>query len=232
MLKLFKNSFHVANDCLILATPLIIFLSVLSWYYNYLILSADALPKLILGGVTLFVMSSAFLSAWLYMSKKVIALSNKIFVFDRDRPKALLDIVLSSPKGIGKLCLPIMFVLFILLVVFVLLYFLFLKFKYIAIVFGTIFAYIVLVWLVEIVYVQKNPIKAFKYSVWNLIRDYKKSIVLFLYIVFLGGILFLLNMSFIYKPILYFFVLLLFYYFLVYLTVLLFMYYEQKIKQD
>jgi hypothetical protein len=230
MFKFLKNSFNVTNDCIILAAPLIVFLSILSWYYNYVLSCADAMAKLLLGGVTLVVMSCAFLSAWLYMSKKVISLSSRIFVFDRDRAKALLNVILSSPKGIGKLCLPVLFVELISSLFLCGLYCLFSKFQYLAIAVDVILVYIIMFWLAEIVYFHKNPIAAFNYSVFNLVRDYKNTLPLFLYIVFLGGIIFLLNIMFAYKPILYFFVLLLFYYFLVYVTVLLFMYYEQRKK--
>jgi hypothetical protein len=220
----------VTNDCIILATPLIVFLSILSWYYNYVLFCADNICKLLLGGGTLVIMSCAFLAAWFYMSKKVISLTNRIFVFDRDRAKALLDIVVSLPKGIGKLCLPILFVLIVSFIFYFGVYCLFLKFKYFAIVLGIIFAYIIFHWFAEIVYFQKNPIKAFKYTISNLVRDFKNSLILFFDLVLFGGIIFLLNMIFVDKPILYFFVLLLFYYYLVYVTVLLFMYYEQRKK--
>jgi hypothetical protein len=232
MFKLLKESFYVTNDCIILATPLIVFLSIGSWYYNYLLASADAIAKIILGGITLLIMTCAFLSAWLYMSKKVIALSNKIFVFDRDRAKALLNIILSSPKGIGKLCIPILFVILTSLLIFVADYFIFLKFKIIAIILGIFFTYIILFWLGEIVYIPKKPIQALKYTILNLIKDWKNSLSLFLYIGFWGGLIFTLNILFAHNPILYFFVLLLFYYFLVYLTVLLFMYHEQRFNKN
>ena len=122
MLKLFKNSFKTTNDCIILATPLIIFLSVLGWYYNYAADSIDNVPKFILAGVTMLVMSSGFLAAWLYMAKKTIALSKKIFVFDKDRVKALATLALSLPNGIGRLFLPIIGVVSIYILIYLLLF--------------------------------------------------------------------------------------------------------------
>lgn len=106
MLKLFKNNFKTTNDCIILATPLIIFLSILGWYFSYASDSIDNIPKLVLAVVTILVMTSGFLSAWFYMTKKTLKLANRVFVFDKDRAKAFWELILSLPKGIGRLFLP------------------------------------------------------------------------------------------------------------------------------
>lgn len=106
MLKLFKDSLKKTNDCIILATPLIIFLSILGWYCNYAIVSIDNLPKLILAIITLLIMASGFFAAWVYMTKKTLQLSNQVFIFDKDRAKAFWELLLSLPKGIGRLFLP------------------------------------------------------------------------------------------------------------------------------
>lgn len=106
MLKLFKDSLKKTNDCIILATPLIIFLSILGWYCNYAIVSIDNLPKLILAIITLLIMASGFFAAWVYMTKKTLQLSNQVFIFDKDRAKAFWELILSLPKGIGRLFLP------------------------------------------------------------------------------------------------------------------------------
>lgn len=120
MLQLFKNSFKTTNDCIILATPLIIFLSILNWYYKYAVVSIDTTPKLILAIITIFVMLSGFMAAWLYMAKKTISLSRKIFVFDKDRVKALWRLALSLPKGIGRLFLPSIGVISIFIIIYTL----------------------------------------------------------------------------------------------------------------
>lgn len=107
MFKLFKNSFKTTNDCIILATPLIIFLSILGWYIHYAYSSVDTILKGLLAIVTILVMLSGFAAAWLYMTKKTLALSKKIVVFDKDRAKDLLGLLISLPKGIGRLFLPL-----------------------------------------------------------------------------------------------------------------------------
>lgn len=108
MFKLFKQNFKTTNDCIILATPLIIFLSILGWYFNYAKNSVDNIPKLILAVITILVMASGCFSAWFYMTKKTLKLAHKVFVFDKDRAKAFWGLILSLPKGIGRLFLPFM----------------------------------------------------------------------------------------------------------------------------
>ncbi len=120
MLKLFKNNFKTTNDCIILATPLIIFLSILGWYFNYALETADNIPKFILAGTTLLVMGCGFLSAWMYMTKKTLQLANRVFIFDKDRAKAFGELIMSLPRGIGKLFLPFVGVTVILLLIYAL----------------------------------------------------------------------------------------------------------------
>lgn len=108
MFKLFKISFKKANDCLILAVPLVIFLSVLGWYLNFAINSVDETGKLICAAITFFVMFCGFTALWLYMVKKILPLSGKIYVFEKDRAKDLWETFLSLPKGIGRLFVPAM----------------------------------------------------------------------------------------------------------------------------
>lgn len=270
MLKLFKNSFKTTNDCIILATPLIIFLSVLGWYYNYAADSIDNVPKFILAGVTMLVMTSGFLAAWLYMAKKTIALSKKIFVFDKDRVKALATLALSLPNGIGRLFLPIIGVVSIYILIYLLLFsginYLISHFvgvidfdaadwqtlilssenlteeisklsEYELLAFdcwslssflGILFvSFITMLWIPEIVYNEKNSFKALYNSVVKLFMNFKKSIILFLYIAFLIILITILNTFLMFNPFLYFFVLMLYYYFLVYIVVLLFTYYDE-----
>ncbi len=118
MLKLFRNNFKKTNDCIILATPLIIFLSILSWYFSYAVNTVDNIPKLIFAVVTILIMASGCLSAWLYMAKKTIQVADRVFVFDKDRGKALIELLISLPKGIGRLFLPMLSVITIALLIY------------------------------------------------------------------------------------------------------------------
>ncbi|MBE7712957.1 MAG: hypothetical protein E7Z87_04370 [Cyanobacteria bacterium SIG26] len=108
MLKLFKDNLKTTNDCIILATPLIIFVSILWFYIQYAINAVDNNVKIMLSIVTATVMFAGFLSAWLYMVKKTMELSKKTFIFDIDRIKSLWYLTSTLPKGIGRLFIPIL----------------------------------------------------------------------------------------------------------------------------
>ena len=102
MLKFIKNSFRRTNDCIILITPLVIFISLFSFYFNFLRETVNNVPKLVFSAVTCWIMLGGLMSAWFYMLKKTLLLSDKVFLFDKDRGKELLRIIYSFPKGIGK----------------------------------------------------------------------------------------------------------------------------------
>lgn len=270
MLKLFKNSFKTTNDCIILATPLIIFLSILGWYYNYAADSIDTVPKLVLAAITMLIMFSGFVAAWLYMAKKTIALSKKIFVFDKDRVKALTSLAISLPNGIGRLFLPMMGVISIYALIYLLIFsgisylithFVgsinldFVDFQSLMLSSGNLaeeiskmnekelmvldywsvasftgillVSFITMLWIPEIVYNEKNSFKALYNSIVKLFMNFKKSIILFVYIAFLVIMISILNTLLMFNPFLYFFVLMFYYYFLVYIVVLLFTYYDE-----
>lgn len=89
MLKLFWNNFKKTNDCIILATPLILFLSALSWYYSYARDSIDNIPKLILAIATMLIMISGCLSAWVYMAKKLSVCQTKYISLKKIEQKHL-----------------------------------------------------------------------------------------------------------------------------------------------
>lgn len=271
MLKLIKNNFKTTNDCIILATPLIIFLSILGWYFNYALETADNIPKLILAGITLLVMGCGFLSAWMYMTKKTLQLANQVFIFDKDRAKALGELIMSLPRGIGKLFLPFVGVTIILILLYTLTIMgaTFIISKLI----GTIditnlfltkdllvssqelfnellelpqneiivincwyllvssitalISFFTMFLIPEIVYSEKNPIKAFIQAFKKIVITFPKSLLLFLYIYFLLITSAILNTILMFNPILYFFVLVIHYYLIIYIVVLLFTYYEQ-----
>ncbi len=272
MFKLFKDSFRITNDCIILATPLIVFLSILGWYFSYAIHAIDTIPKLILGIITSLVMISGFVSAWLYMAKKTLAISKRVILFDKDRIKALYELVLSLPKGIGKLFLPILGAVIIYLSLYAagatLITFivdnyigssslinlfdidaLFISSKELIeeinmladneqlaivcwyasmLIFSTLISFFTVLWIPELVYTEKNPIKALYNSIIKLFTTLPKTLLLFLYIALLTVTISILNTLLMFNPFAFFLVLILYYYFLVYIIVLLFSYYEQN----
>lgn len=102
MLKLFKNAFKFTNDGIILATPLILFIWIITLYLSYAANVVDTAPEMILAVITLLCMIGAFCAGWFYMVKKSIELSQKEFILDEDRAKEKLELVKKIPAGIGK----------------------------------------------------------------------------------------------------------------------------------
>lgn len=270
MLKLFKNSFKTTNDCIILATPLVIFLSILGWYYSYAEKSVNNIPNLILASLTMLIMLSGFISAWFYMVKKTLKFSDKIFVFDKDRIKAFKELILSLPIGIGRLFLPfcgvilitgILYGLTIWFITYIVVKYLgtvnlvaldlpniLLSSKYLlkemselsrhdalvincwyllVMTFNTIYMFLTIFWIPELVYSEKNPFKALFNSIRKVFITFPKTLLLFIYINFLSVLISIFNTLLMFRPILYFLVLLIYYYFIVYMVVLIFSYYEQ-----
>lgn len=123
MLKLFAKTFKTTNDCIILVAPLIVLLSIYGWYYNYTDVSVNTLPKFVLAFITRLVMFSGFAAAWLYMAKKTLVLSKKVFVFDKDRTREVIKLITSLPKGIGRLFLPMLGVNLTYIIIYLLLFF-------------------------------------------------------------------------------------------------------------
>lgn len=272
MFKLFKDSFKMTNHCIILATPLIIFLSILGWYFTYTISAVDNIPKLILAIITSIIMISGLLSAWLYMAKKTLSISKRLILFENERIKAFLEIIYSIPKGIGKLFLSILGAVIIYIALFVsgTMLISFITTNFIAnidffsifdidslfvtskelfdeiamlsnnellaincwyalmLIFSTIISFLTILWIPEIVYTEKNPIKALYNSVIKLVTTFPKTLLLYVYIAILTIFISILNTLLMFNPFLFFLVLVLYYYFLVYIVVLLFSYYEQN----
>lgn len=271
MFRLFKDCFKKTNDCIIVATPLVVFMSILGWYFEYALSSVDSLPKLIVGVITMLVMFCGCLSAWLYMVKKTLRLSSKIIVFDKDRAKELLDLLLSLSKGIGRLFLPILGIVFIYLCVYGVLsaglWFAITKYagtidltslnsqtffvtsqelidemrelsgqelliinlwNFGAVAITAVVSFLTIFWFPAVVYGEKNPFKALVLSIKGVFKTFKRTLGLFIYIVFLAIFISILNTFLMFNPFLYFLVLILYYYFLVYIVVLLFTYYEEE----
>ncbi|MBR1425165.1 hypothetical protein IJ579_06345 [bacterium] len=86
---------------------MIIFLSIIGWYSGYARISIDTVPKLLVGLCTFIILINAFLSAWFYMVKQALNLTSHVFIFDKDRAKALINLILHFPKGIGRLFFPL-----------------------------------------------------------------------------------------------------------------------------
>lgn len=118
MLKLFKNAFKYTNDGIILATPLILFIWVVTLYLSYAANVVDTPPEMISALITLLCMIGAFCAGWFYMVKKSVELSQKEFILDEDRAKEKLALIKKIPAGIGQYFLSFVGVSLIMLVIF------------------------------------------------------------------------------------------------------------------
>lgn len=106
MLKLFKNAFKLTNEGILLAIPLILFFWIMTIYLTFAKHVVDTLPEALSAITTLLCMVGAFFAGWFFMVKETIKLSQKEFVMDEDRAKALLNVLKTIPTGIGKYFLP------------------------------------------------------------------------------------------------------------------------------
>ncbi len=102
MLKLFKNAFRLTNEGIILATPLILFVWLITIYLTFAKSVVDTLPEAISAIVTLLCMIGAFCAGWFYMVKESLELSKKEFILDEDRAKEIINLLKKIPAGIGK----------------------------------------------------------------------------------------------------------------------------------
>lgn len=106
MFKLFKENIKNTNDNIILATPLILFMWILSLYVGFSKMSVNSMPLAILSFITILFMTAAFFAGWFYMVKKSVLLSKQIFVLDSDKAKAVFNLFKALPSGIGKYFMP------------------------------------------------------------------------------------------------------------------------------
>ena len=117
MIKLFKDAVKVTNENIILATPLIIFMWLLSLYVGYSRLSVNSLALMALSFITTIFMTAAFFAGWFYMVKKAIKLSKETFVLDSDKTKAIFNLIKVIPAGIGKYFWPFLGMIFLAIII-------------------------------------------------------------------------------------------------------------------
>lgn len=95
MLKLIKESFKITNKYIILATPLILFSLISSLY---LLFSAGGTKiSLMISAVLFFLMFGAFLSGWLYMTKRCV---------QSPQDEDVNQLIKEFPAGVGEYFLP------------------------------------------------------------------------------------------------------------------------------
>lgn len=102
MIKYFSRAFKITNFNIILTTPLVLFVILLSFYSGI----SQSIPRSLIAGalfvVTSLCMFAAFFAGWLFMVKKAIDLDKLEFIADEDRAKASLNLMREIPTGIGE----------------------------------------------------------------------------------------------------------------------------------
>lgn len=105
MIKYFKSAFKITNENIILTTPLILFLFLLSIYLEVARNAPATLLSMVLLLVTTLFMLAAFFAGWFNMVKKAIDL-NKQQLPDEERAKASFGLLKELPAGLGEYFLP------------------------------------------------------------------------------------------------------------------------------
>lgn len=118
MFKLFKNAFKLTNEGIILATPLVLFMWLITLYLSFAKGVVDTIPEAVSAFLTLLCMLGAFFAGWFYMVKKSIDISKKEYVLDEDRAKATVNLIKKIPAGVGKYFLSFIGMIIIFLVLF------------------------------------------------------------------------------------------------------------------
>lgn len=251
MLKFFRENFIITNDCIILATPMVLFFIFLQMYIQNFEYNLSSNLSYIIFYVTLWVVVSGSFAGWFYMVKKTLQFSKKTFLFDTDRVTALSKLVLCLFKGIGRFFLSFLVLVAVIVVLkiaktfliilfpipFSLIYHSQLKSVYnLTVIITSIIEFLIyygfIFWIPEIVYNYANPFKA-------IISSFKKGFItlrstFWYYLVFcifgIGLHFSIINSTTL--PWLYFLLLLISYYFVLYTVILFFRHYEQNFTEE
>lgn len=108
MIKYFVKAFKITNENIILATPLVLFLFLLSIYLDIAKRVPETIPAMLLLFITIMFMLSAFFAGWFFMVKKAINLDKREFKEgeEEDKAKASFNLIKEVPPGIGEYFLP------------------------------------------------------------------------------------------------------------------------------
>lgn len=102
MIKYFQKAFKITNDNIILTTPMVLFLFLLSIYLGIAHNLPPNLFSAILLLVTIICMIGAFCAGWFFMIKKAIDLEKKEFIMEEDKAKESFALIKEIPIGIGE----------------------------------------------------------------------------------------------------------------------------------
>lgn len=119
MIKYFATAFKITNENIILTTPLVLFLFLLSIYLGVAQNAPGTVVSAILLLATILFMINAFFAGWFYMVKRSVDLSKKDFIIDEDKAKASFVLIKEFPVGVGEYFFSFLggFILYIVLMV-------------------------------------------------------------------------------------------------------------------
>lgn len=121
MIKYFRQAFKITNENIILTTPLILFLFLLSIYLEVARNAPANILSMSLLLITTLFMLAAFFAGWFNMVKKAIDVNKQEILADEERAKASFNLIKEIPAGLGEYFLPFIgsiilyFILFIVL---------------------------------------------------------------------------------------------------------------------
>lgn len=102
MIKYFRQAFKITNQNIILTTPLILFLFLLSIYLEVARNAPATILAMVLLMVTTLFMLAAFFAGWFNMVKKAIDLEKQDFLAEDERARASLGLLKELPAGLGE----------------------------------------------------------------------------------------------------------------------------------
>lgn len=102
MIKYFRKAFVITNENIILATPLVLFLFLLSLYLGVAKNTPENIQYTLLLIATILFMLSAFFAGWFYMVKRAIDIDKQEFIAEEEKAKASFHLMREIPIGIGE----------------------------------------------------------------------------------------------------------------------------------
>lgn len=240
MFKFFLDNFRITNDCIILATPMVLFFIVLQWYLQTFQPILTTPNSIIIFFITLWFGISGCFAGWFYMVKKTLQYSKKTFLYDTDRNTAILKLLLCLFKGIGKFLLSFLGLIGLCFIAKIIKYEVTIKilstqgildyklFSVASLAIILFIAYWFIFCIPEIIYNYSNPIKAIINSIIKAFISFKQTFLMYIILIIIGTILNILFFKSQENPIFYFILIILSYYFILYSVILIFRNYEKS----
>ncbi len=99
---MFRETFKITNNSMILTVPMIISFKIIEVYTKYINGSADSGAKFLFAFLTLIFMTGALGAGFFYLVKLAVEIHKKVFVIHNDRTKEILGLFKKFPDGIAQ----------------------------------------------------------------------------------------------------------------------------------